>query len=171
MTTRRTHRLRTLPVLFGTLLFAAPCLARAANNCPWLNEATASAFIGHDATGTYAAGPANSALCTFAESGDKPLRTLQISVETASGTHNRYMAVSRLACPSGPEPLPAVGNEASTCVQVRGGVTEAKAIGRVRDQIFTITLATSVKNDAVLSPAMLGMKIDSAAEQVAGNLF
>ena len=174
----RTHRTgtprwpRVLPVLFGALLLAAPCTARAANNCPWLNEATASAFIGRSATGAYAAASASSALCTFTENAVQPLRTLHISVETVSDAHSRYLAAARMACPSGPGPLPAVGNEASTCVLVRsGGGTEAKAVGRVRDQIFTITLATSVKNDAVLSPAMLGMKIDSAAEQVAGNLF
>jgi hypothetical protein len=159
-------------LLFGALVLVAPCTARAANNCPWLNEATASAFIGHDANGMYAASADKPALCTFAESGPKPLRTLQISVEVAPDAHSRYLAVSRLACPSGSEPLPAVGNEAATCVvDRRGGATEATAVGRVRDQIFTIILGTSAKNDAILTPEILRMKIDLAAEQVAGNLF
>ena len=43
--------------------------------------------------------------------------------------------------------------------------------GRVRDQIFVITLSTSSKRDPVLTPAMLEMKIGTAAEQVAGSLF
>ena len=172
MATRNLFQPHASLVLAGALLLASPCTARAANNCPWLNEATASAFIGHDATGAYASGAATPALCTFAENGPRPLRTLQISVEVAPDAQSRYLAVSRLACPSGSEPLPAVGNEASTClVDRRGGTTEATAVGRVRDQIITIILGTSVKNDAILTPEMLRMKIALAAEQVAGNLF
>lgn len=57
-----------------------------------------------------------------------------------------------------------------TLDQRHGGIEEM-AVARVRDQIFTVTLATTVKNDAILSPAMLQMKIGSAAELVAGNLF
>jgi hypothetical protein len=45
------------------------------------------------------------------------------------------------------------------------------AFGRVRDQIFTITLSTSLKDDFELNRKMLRARIYTAAEQFAGNLF
>jgi len=44
-------------------------------------------------------------------------------------------------------------------------------VGRVRDQIFTITISTTLKNDPILTRDALKARIYTAAEQVAGNLF
>ena len=44
-------------------------------------------------------------------------------------------------------------------------------VGRVRDQLFTITLSTTLKDDLILTRMSLKEKIYTASEQVAGNLF
>lgn len=159
-------------LLLGAVLLLAQPAARAEKNCPWMNEATAAGLIGEDTSGMYHAEPAKPALCTFAERANKPMRTFQISIETALDGHNQYLAALWRACGSASTPLSAIGNEAAICTRERhGNVVEALAVGRVRDQIFTVTLGTSVKDDTVLTPAMLKMKISIAAEQVSGNLF
>jgi hypothetical protein len=46
-----------------------------------------------------------------------------------------------------------------------------KVVGRVRDQVFTITVSSTVKRDSTQSREVLKARIYTAAEQVAGNLF
>lgn len=172
MTTEPRIHLDFFSLFLCAMLLLAHSAARAENNCPWMNEATASGLIGEDASGMAVAVPGKPALCTFAEHANKPMRTFQISVETAPDGHNQYLAVLWRACGSAFTPLSAIGNEAATCTRERhGNIIEALAVGRVRDQIFTVTLGTSIKDDMVLTPAMLKMKIDIAAEQVSGNLY
>jgi hypothetical protein len=68
--------------------------------------------------------------------------------------------------------LPAIGNEALICgVGPRRKRSGERAVGRVRDQVFTITLSSSLKNDMVLNKDELRIKINMAAGQVAVNLF
>jgi hypothetical protein len=68
--------------------------------------------------------------------------------------------------------LRAIGNEALICAadedKKRMG---ERVVGRVRDQVFTITISTSLKNDPVLTSDELRSRIYTAAEQVSGNLF
>jgi hypothetical protein len=68
--------------------------------------------------------------------------------------------------------LKAIGNEAMICAadDRKAGIGE-RVVGRVRDQVFTITIASTLKNDPALSRDVLKVRISSAAEQVAGNLF
>jgi hypothetical protein len=44
-------------------------------------------------------------------------------------------------------------------------------VSRVRDQLFTITFATTLKDDPILNRAALKDKAYIASEQVAGNLY
>jgi hypothetical protein len=153
-------------------LFAWPCSARAANNCPWLTEATASGLIGADSTGTYsAAATPHPAVCTFTEKAEGMARTLTITVEIVPDPHAR-MSVLAQSCGSASSPLNAIGNEAVYCsADVRRGELGERAVGRVRDQVFTITLSSTMKDDPILTRDALQSRIYTAAEQVAGNLF
>ena len=164
---------RNLLKVFALSLLAMPIAARAENNCPWMNEATASDLVGGDAIGMYIAEKDKPAVCTFTEQSGKAIRTLQISVEVASDPHQRFLSTAKEGCGSNsPLPLQATGNEAVICaVDSHRKIVGQRAFGRVRDQIFTITLSTSIKDDPTLTPAMLKMKIDTAAEQVSGNLY
>ena len=46
-----------------------------------------------------------------------------------------------------------------------------QVIGRVRDQVFTVTITTSARNDPSMSRDALREKTRNIAEQVAGALF
>jgi hypothetical protein len=154
------------------LLLGLPRATYAANRCPWLTEATASGLIGADAAGSYVAGTGSQpAVCTFTEKSQIPARTLTITVEVASDPHARMTAVARI-CGDGAAPLTAIGNEAVYCsVDLRHGELGERAVGRVRDQVFTITLNSTMKDDPILTREILKTRIYTAAEQVAGNLF
>ena len=153
-------------------LLARPAIARAENNCPWLNEATASDLVGGDTVGAFVAAKDKPSVCTFTQNDGKVTRTLQISVEIAADPHGSYLSALQADCRSTSAPLKAIGNEAATCAIDHGKtVMGERVLGRVRDQVFTITISTSMKDDPILTPAMLKMKVSLAAEQVSGNLF
>lgn len=79
---------------------------------------------------------------------------------------------SEAACRSTPSPLKAVGNEAVVCsLDERPEIRGARSIGRVRDQIFEIVITTTRIDDPVLTRDALQIRINTAAEQVSGNLF
>ena len=159
-----------LLVLLGVLLASA---AGAAENCPWMNEATASGILGADATGLYMPATAGQpGVCTFSETGARAPRTLEIRVQTMPDAHERLVAGNSAACSGPSSPLPATGNEAIVCAAGEHKEKPAeRAIGRVRDQLFTITLTSSGKQDDFLTRDELKTGIATAAEQVAGKLF
>lgn len=160
--------------MIAALLFllALPSRVHAMNNCPWMNEATASELVGGDATGAYISAKDTPAVCTFTEHFGKDTRTLTISVATVTDPHSSFLSTLQSGCGSASAPLSAIGNEAATCTIDRGkSIIGEKVLGRVRDQIFAITISTTMKNDPVLTDVLLKMKIGTAAEQVAGNLF
>lgn len=73
---------------------------------------------------------------------------------------------------AGAAPLNAIGNEAVYCAaDLRRGELGERAIGRVRDQVFTIDMNSTLKDDPILTREALKTRIYTAAEQVAGNLF
>ena len=146
--------------------------AHASHACPWLTEATASGILGVDAEGTYLpASGTQPATCTFTEKGEGGARTLTITVETSNDTQARVSALLR-ACADSPVPLRAIGNEAVSCaVDLRRGQLTERALGRVRTQIFTITVKSTLKDDPILTRDAVKVHLYTAAEQVAGNLF
>lgn len=156
----------------AALLLAAPALCRAANNCPWMNEGTASGLLESDAVGAFmpAAG-AQPAVCVFTSDAQGTRRALRISVEVAPDAHARFVAAAQ-DCGRDGAPLKAIGNEAVACVPGdRKDETGERAVGRVRDQVFVIDIESDHKNDRGLTRDALRSKIYTAAEQVAGNLF
>ncbi|MGO9433587.1 MAG: hypothetical protein ACLPH3_08430 [Terracidiphilus sp.] len=162
-----------LPTLaFVLCVVSVPSAARAANNCPWLTEATASGLIGAEAVGSYtAAAGTQPAVCTFTQKGEGMTRTLTITVELSKEPHARMTSMAQ-NCGVGAAPLNAIGNEAVYCAaDLRHGELGERAVGRVRDQVFTIDLNSTLKDDPILTRDALKSRIYTAAEQVAGNLF
>jgi hypothetical protein len=162
---------------FGTIALGAcfvclPTLCRAANNCPWINEATASGILGGDAVGQFTeAAPGQTRVCVFTQENAGFRHTLLVSVEVAADPHERLGMVAQI-CGSNAAPLKAIGNEAMTCsASDHSSAMGEHIVGRVRDQVFTITLSTTLKNDPVLTRDALKIRIFTAAEQVSGNLF
>jgi hypothetical protein len=160
-----------LRLALGLSLGMTVRVAQAANTCPWMNEATASGLLGGDAIGNYQASSAGqAAVCTFTEHRDHATRVLRIQVETRPDASVRLRSMED-ACRSDGRPLQAIGNEALVCADDRGGRLGEQVLGRVRDQIFTIRVSSSLKNDPTLTRDALQRLISTAAEQVAGNLF
>jgi hypothetical protein len=159
--------------MLGTFSIGASALAHAANNCAWINEATASGLLGGDAVGEVS-GPAlgQPAVCTFTQMTAGGRRTLRITVEIVADAHARVASIAQ-GCGADAGPLKAIGNEALVCAadDRKAGIGE-RVVGRVRDQVFTITIGSTLKNDPILfSRDVLKSRIYTAAEQVAGNLF
>ena len=165
--------LRRLSIaLLAFCSMVAPAAARAANNCGWLNEATASGLLGGDAVGEASpAVPGQPTVCTFTQMTDGGKRTLRITVEIAGDPHARMTAIAQ-SCGADAAPLKAIGNEALVCAadDRKAGIGE-RIVGRVRDQVFTITMTSTLKNDPILTRDILKTRIYTAAEQVSGNLF
>lgn len=158
-------------LVLGVVCLTLPAVSHATNNCPWLNEATAGGLLGGDAVGLKTAADGQPTVCTFTQQETGVTRTLRITVEIAPEPHQRMSAVAQV-CGADASPIKAIGNEALVCTadDRKGGVGE-RVVGRVRDQVFTITIASTLKVDPILNRDALKAKIYTAAEQVAGNLF
>jgi hypothetical protein len=157
-------------IVIGAFLLPMPGFA--ANNCPWMNEATAWGLLGADGVGAFTQGsPGQPAVCTFNSETQGVRRALRITVEVTPEARS-LVALAAQECTAGAAPLRAIGNEAFVCIaDVRKGMASVRALGRVRDQYFTIIIASTQRNDPVLTPDALKSKIYTAAEQVSGNLF
>ncbi len=164
------RRLRWAAIIFA--LVSTTTLCRAENTCPWLNEATASGFLDGDSVGEFTAGTGDQpSECVFTQKDATAVRTLRIHVQVTPDFAKVYQDTSH-ACGTDAETLRAIGNEAVLCTaDDRKGALGERVVGRVRDQVFTITIATTLKGDIHLTRMMLVSKISLAAEQVAGNLF
>lgn len=159
-------------LVLGLCVLLAPAASRASNNCPWMNEATASGLLGGDAMGEFTpAAAGQAAVCLFTYDSPGAKRILRIMVETSADAHERVTAAAE-TCGRDADALKAIGNEAVECAadERKGGMGES-AVGRVRDQVFTIAIGSSLKSDPILPRDALKARIRTAAEQVAGNLF
>ena len=164
--------LRSLVLIVPAVCLAGlPTVAHAANNCAWLNEATASGLLGGDAVGDVSGAAGEPTVCMFTQMTAGVKRTLRIAVEIATDPHARVGVLAQ-SCGADAAPIKAIGNEALVCAadDRKAGLGE-RVVGRVRDQVFAITIASSLKNDPVLNRDALKSRIYTAAEQVAGNLF
>jgi hypothetical protein len=137
-----------------------------------MSESTASSLLGGDAAGVYvAAAERKPAVCTFTQQTAQGVRSLQLTVQIVGDPQAR-LAQAESTCGIEPAPLHAIGNEAIFCTGEDGQEQHSEhAVGRVRDQLFSILLTTSVKDDGVLTREGLKARIYTASEQVAGNLF
>lgn len=159
-------------IMLGACLICFPVLGRAANNCAWINEATASSLLGGEAVGILTEAAAGQpAACTFTQQGERGKRVLRVTVEISGAAHTRLGAITQ-SCDANAVPLRAVGNEALICAaNERKNQLGERVVGRVRDQIFTITIGTTLKDDPILTRDELKSRVIAGAEQVSGNLF
>jgi hypothetical protein len=153
-------------------LIGVPASCRAANNCAWINEATASSLLGGEAVGAVTESVAGQpAVCEFTHHDESGKRTLRLTLEIVGDAHARLVA-SAQACGGDAVPLKAIGNEALICAaDERKNQMGERVVGRVRDQVFTITISTTIKNDPILTRDEVKSRLYMAAEQVSGNLF
>ena len=175
MENRRLRKLGTarrfMTIAISLYLTCISATARAANTCPWINEATASGLLGGDAVGTYTTSPGQPSICTFTQQSQGVVRKLVVTVEIAQDPHARMATVAQ-TCAANTAALNAIGNEAVTCDPAdRKGEVGERVVGRVRDQVFTITLLSNLKNDPILTRDALKTRSQTAAEQISGNLF
>jgi len=154
------------------LVIGMPALCHAKNNCPWINEATASGLLGQDAVGEFTdASAALPAVCTFTGKDPVAPRTLRITVLVTPKFDAGYRTALQ-ACGADAAPIQAIGNQAVVCnADDRKGPLGERVVGRVRDQVFTITMNTTLKADPLFTRPALKTRIYTAAEQVSGNLF
>ncbi len=159
-------------IALAALLALFAVSAHAENNCPWLNETTASGLLGGDATGTFtAAANGQPAMCAFVQKTNDGMRELTISVVTDADAQRKLGAMMN-SCGAADHPLQAIGNEAGVCaMDTKHRQMSERVVGRVRDQLFTIALVSTLKSDPVLNRDSIMSKSYAAAEEVAGNLF
>jgi hypothetical protein len=151
----------------------APLPGRCQGNkgCPWLNVATATGVLRSSETSPMATlAQGSPALCSFQYRDATASRELRITVEQAQAP-GQLMKAREGACGSSTAPLKAIGNEAVACkLGAEGSTTGELIIGRVRDQIFTVSVTGAANDRGVIAEAM-GDKTRNIAEQVAGALF
>jgi hypothetical protein len=159
-------------VLALILLLMFPAMGHAKNNCPWLNEATASGLLGADAVGEFNFASADvPSTCTFTAQDGAVTRTLRIAIVVASDFVADYRSATQ-KCGASSMPIQAIGNEAIACsADDPKGQPGERVVGRVRNQVFTITMSSNSKSDLVFTHQNLKTRIYIAAELVAGNLF
>jgi hypothetical protein len=137
-----------------------------------MNEATASGILGGEAMGEVTGnGAEGETTCEFTQLAAGFRRILSVTVEVTPDAHARLQTVAR-NCGGDAVPMKAIGNEALLCPTSdhKNGQGEL-VVGRVRDQVFTITIKTTLKDDPILTRKMLIVRINTTAEQIAGNLF
>jgi hypothetical protein len=111
------------------------------------------------------------AACTFVYHDATASRELRITMELVQDP-SQALTSYKARCSGTASPLQAIGNEAVTCAaDTKGHADGEQVIGRVRNQVFTVTITTSVRNDPSMSRDELREKTRDIAEQVAGALF
>ena len=137
--------------------------------CPWINKATAFGALGVSEESPMASvSELNSTVCSFAYRDGNITRKLRITVEQAKDPEQSFNAY-KAHCGKDGSSLRSIGNEAVMCATNKG--QGEQVFGRVRDNVFTITITTSAGNDPTMPRDVLIEKAGLVAEQVSGNLF
>ena len=164
--------MRYLTLALFVLVAPRAALCQANTGCPWLNVATASGVLRTSESETMATlFEGSRAACSFVYHDATASRELRITMEQVQDP-SQAMTACKARCSGEASPLQAIGNEAVTCAaDTKGQADGEQVIGRVRDQIFTVTIMTSARNDPSMSRDALKEKTRNIAEQVAGALF
>lgn len=159
-------------ITFLVAALAAATMCKAESSCPWINRATALGILGaSDDSHAMDSVEVTPTSCTFLYPSQTGKRELRVMVEHLPTTRESF-SVYRKRCGTGGIALQAIGNEAILCSREESPSSHgSEVIGRVRDNLFTIRLTTSVKGDSLLTKDSLPEKAKRTAEQVAGNLF
>ena len=164
--------MRYLTLALFVLLAPRAVLCQANVGCPWLNVATASGVLRSSESGTMATLSRGSReVCSFIYHDATASRELRITMEQVQDP-SQAMTAYKARCSGASSPLQAIGNEAATCAaDTKGHADGEQVIGRVRNQVFTVTITTSARNDPSMSRDELKEKASDIAEQVAAALF
>lgn len=162
---------RLFAIALAVVAISAGCHAQ--NNCPWLNVATASGALGAPTTLTLNKISEATTTCVFRSASGSPAENLTISVTVVADPQNaeQDLKTSETRCTSSATPLKAIGNNAVLCTDNAAISHGEQVIGRVRDQIFIISMTTEEAPSAGAANDAMAKKVRSIAEQVAGNLF
>ena len=156
---------------FIGIVFSAPALCRA-ENCAWLNAATAGGLLGGEATMKVTHTSQEDTTCEFTTK-ERPFSTLQIAVHTMKDFQHEFPSYLK-QCDKESFPLRAVGNEAVECSHT-GTSSEMveQIVSRVRDRVFILTWRMPMPRTDTPPQAKADMRdnIRNVAEQVAGSLF
>lgn len=141
--------------------------------CPWLNTPTASGVLGGAAAVEVNNTGAGTGTCIFRLQNGAPHDTLRIAVVRADHAENagREMKPYEVSCTASKAPLKAVGNEAVLCGADTKTSRGELVVGRVRDNLFTVTISTGTGDDSGATRDTLVEKAEAIAKQVAGALF
>jgi hypothetical protein len=155
-------------VFIASIIFSTT-ITRAENLCPWINKATAFGALGTTEDAAASISEISSTACRFVYRDGNTTRELRVTVEQTNDWE-RALNTSKAQCGHDVNQLRAIGNEAVMCAANQKGQVEL-VIGRVRDNVFTISISTSARNDSSMSREVLVQKAGLVAEQVSGNLF
>lgn len=149
-------------ISLGLALVCTLAASSAAQDCPWMNAATAGGLLGGDVD-IRVTKHGDDATCVFNKR--NTVDRLRIEVTTPSSPKAAITAY-KARCVSPAQPIRAIGNEALACRYVSGAEDGELVTGRVRDQVFLIEMRIGP------SETLDGRaKAIQAAELVAGNLF
>lgn len=168
---RRFYSGRSIAVALAAVAISVGCHAQ--NNCPWLNVATASGALGAPTTLTLNKISDSSTICIFKSQSGSPAQSLSVSVTVVANSQNaeQGLKTSEKRCTSSATPLKAIGNDAVLCTDNAAASHGEQVIGRVRDQIFIISMTAEAAPSHDTANDAMTEKVKSIAEQVAGNLF
>ena len=152
-------------------LLCDPCSAQSI--CPWLNTATASGVLGGTPTLQVDNPSGGARTCLFRLQNETHADVLRIAVISAEPMEKtqREMKVYETSCTSSEAPLKAIGNEAILCISNTKTSRGQLIVGRVRNNVFTVTVSTSTGNISKVTQDTLAQRAEEVARQVAGSLF
>lgn len=152
----------------SVLLVCSACCGQTA--CPWLNTATAAGLLGGPSVLSMTETSDHVNACLFRQSELAEEDSLRIAVTVMTDEKSAVRSITSLneSCRGPALPLRGIGNDAVLCRDDEGKLLGEEVVGRVRNNVFTVTLRSGTRSTVADD---LAEKAEMAAEQVAGNLF
>jgi hypothetical protein len=139
-----------------------------AENCPYLNAATAGGLLGGNVIMAVTHPAASDTTCKFALNAEHA--RLEIAVHTMTTIDDEFKHILA-QCGGTPTPLKAIGNEAFECTRNdEAGEVAEQIVGRVRERAFILSWTMPGSKRAQYQD-QIQPRIRNVAEQVAGSLF
>ncbi|WP_263359225.1 hypothetical protein [Acidicapsa ligni] len=160
-----------LGLIFGSFIVVSPYCH--AENCPWLNAATAGGVLGGTVVARLTHTTPENMTCDYTLEREGSKSSLKIAVRTSS-TSQKDFQNARSSCGATSTPLRGIGNEAVECtLSEMAGYSTEQIIGRVRDRVFILKWSARKTGDRSHAEDLDGSEsiIRNVAEQIAGSLF
>jgi hypothetical protein len=163
--------MRSSHTLLLGLAILVPSVCPGQAKCPWINEATARGILIGPVTLTAKVSDRGDGVCEFSRQQGAAVYQLRVSVNIMTDIPKQFPTYLAQCLPNSAR-LRAVGNEAVMCsTRGTGDQSAEKVVGRVRDQVFVVSVSSSVQDDPSMTQEMRRRKANLVAEQVAGILF